>query len=103
VQDKEAVANHFAETMVEVVRQNNARNRPTCLIMPVGPAGQYRLFAQRCNREGLALSRLHVFNMDECVGNDGKNLPEEHPLSFEGFLRKNFYMRIFPECHLNLN
>ncbi len=103
VKDKEAVANHFADALVEIVRQNNAANRPTRLIMPVGPTGQYRLFVERCNRERLDLSRLHVFNMDEYVGDDGNNLPEDHPFSFRGFLRKNFYTRVAPDGGFNLS
>jgi glucosamine-6-phosphate deaminase len=102
VRDKEAAARHFAEAMVEAIQANNLRDAPTRLIMPVGPTGQYRLFADQCNALRLDLSRLHVFNMDEYVGDDGCNLPESHPLSFLGFLRWNFYERIAADCRLNL-
>ncbi len=69
--------------------------------MPVGPTGQYRLFVEKCSELRLDLSCLHVFNMDEYVGDDGCNLPESHPLSFIGFRRRHFYSPMAPECHLN--
>ncbi len=102
VRDKEAATEHFARTMVQSVQENNQLNLPTRLIMPVGPTGQYRRFVEKCGELRLDLSRLHVFNMDEYVGDDGCNLPESHPLSFIRFLRRNFYLRMAPECRLNI-
>ena len=102
VKDKEAAADHFARTMVRAIQANNQLNMPTRLIMPVGPTGQYRLFVEKCSELQLDLSHLHVFNMDEYVGDDGHNLPESHPLSFIRFLRQHFYAPIAPECRLNL-
>jgi glucosamine-6-phosphate deaminase len=102
VKDKEAAAEHFATTMVQAVQGNNRLSMPTRLVMPVGPTGQYRLFVDKCNELRLDLSRLHVFNMDENVGDDGCNLPGNHPLSFIGFLRRHFYSPMAPECRLNL-
>ena len=102
VKNKEEAAEHFAATMVQAVQANNQLNMATRLIMPVGPTGQYRLFVRKCNELRLDLSRLHVFNMDEYVGDDGRNLPESHPLSFLGFLRRHFYSPMAPECRLNL-
>ncbi len=101
VDDKDAAARHFAETMVEAIRKNNVLARPTRFIMPVGPTGQYRIFSDRCNREKIDLSRLHIFNMDEYVGDDGNNLSDDHPFSFRRFLRKNFYTQVNAECGLN--
>ena len=101
VKDKEEAAEHFAATMVQAVQANNLLNLPTRLIMPVGPTGQYRLFVEKCSELRLDLSCLHVFNMDEYVGDDGCNLPESHPLSFIGFLRRHFYSPMAPECRLN--
>ena len=102
VKDKEAATDHFARTMVQAIQANNQLNIPTRLIMPVGPTGQYRLFVEKCNELRLDLSHLHVFNMDEYVGDDGYNLPESHPLSFTRFLQQHFYGQIAPECLLNL-
>ena len=101
VKDKDAAAEHFAQTMVEAVQAGNDRGAPTRFIMPVGPTGQYRRFAEKCNQEALDLSRLHMFNMDEYVGDDGCNLPDTHPLSFAHFLQGNFYQEIAPACRLN--
>jgi glucosamine-6-phosphate deaminase len=100
VPDKQAVALHFARTMAEYVRKNNSLHQRTCFIMPVGPTGQYRLFAQICHKEKIDLSNLHIFNMDEYVGEDGANLPEDHPFSFARFLQENFYGVVDPVCNL---
>jgi glucosamine-6-phosphate deaminase len=102
VKDKETLAQHFARAMVDAVVKNNALNRPTRLILPVGPTGQYRIFTQLCNQQKIDLSRLHVFAMDEYVGDDGKNLSDDHPFGFSRFLQKNFFSRIDPGCGLNL-
>jgi glucosamine-6-phosphate deaminase len=102
VKDKEAAAEDFARTMLDAIQANNRLNMPTRLIMPVGPTGQYRLFVEMCGRLQPDLSRLHVFNMDEYVGDDGNNLPESHPLSFIRFLRQNFYSPMDPVCGLNV-
>lgn len=102
VKDKEAAADHFAQTMVRAIQANNQLNLPTRLIMPVGPIGQYRLFVEKCGQLQLDLSHLHVFNMDEYVSDDGENLSDSHPLSFTRFLKQNFYARIVPECRLNI-
>jgi glucosamine-6-phosphate deaminase len=102
VKDRAAAAEHFAGTMVRAIQANNQSGFPTRLIMPVGPTGQYCLFVEKCNELRLDLSRLHVFNMDEYVGDDGCNLPESHPRSFIRFLRRHFYAPIAAECRLNL-
>ena len=101
VEDKAAAARHFARTLADIVVKNNDLSRPTRFIMPVGPTGQYRRFADLCREENIDLSRLHVFNMDEYVGDDGCNLGEDHPFSFAHFLRENFYNVVDPKCRLN--
>lgn len=103
VADKAAISEHFARTMSDIIGTNNSLGRPSRFIMPVGPTGQYRIFADICNKERLDLSLLHMFNMDEYVGDDGSNLPDSHPLSFSRFLCANFYNVIDARCGLNLN
>lgn len=101
VSDKQAVAEDFARTMVDVVKANNALGKPTRFIMPVGPTGQYRRFAELCAAECVDLAMLHVFHMDEYVGDDGANLPPDHQFSFARFLRDNFHRAMTPACRLN--
>ena len=103
VKDKQAIAEHFAQTMANIISGNNASGKPTRFIMPVGPTGQYRIFAEICNRQEIDLAGLHIFNMDEYVGDDGCNIPADHPFSFAYFLRENFYNVVDHKCNLNLD
>jgi len=41
VKDIDTLHQHFAETIAEEIKSNNAKDRPTKLILPVGPIGQY--------------------------------------------------------------
>ena len=103
VKDREALAQNFARTMADTVTENNKADKPTRFIMPVGPTGQYRIFADICNKESIDLANFHMFNMDEYVGNDGANLSAGHPFGFAGFLEKNFYSLVEPRYNLNMD
>lgn len=103
VEDRNEISRHFARAIADIIKTNNALRKPTRLIMPVGPTGQYLIFANICKTELIDLSNLHMFNMDEYVGSDGHNLPTDHPFSFSCFLRENFYNIIDSKCNLNLD
>lgn len=103
VEDKDAVHAHFARAMADMVKANNASNKPTRFIMPVGPSGQYGRFADICQKENIDLANLHMFNMDEYVGDDGCNLSGDNHFSFAYFLRENFYNVVDPKCNLNMD
>ena len=90
VADRAAVAVEFARVMAATISNHNQSGRNTVFIMPVGPTGQWRLFAERANAEGLDLTRLFIFNMDEYLGSDGLNLPPSHPFSFARFVKEEF-------------
>ncbi len=57
-------------------------------IVPVGPVFQYRRFVWLVKQRPIDLSRLHLFFMDEYLDGDGELIPEESPLSFRGFIRR---------------
>ncbi|NPV08393.1 MAG: glucosamine-6-phosphate isomerase [Anaerolineae bacterium] len=85
---------HMAWTMLDALRANNTAGRPTVFIVPVGPVGQYRRFAALCNRYDVSCRDLYLFNMDEYLQDDGTYVPEDHPLSFRGFMEREYRMRI---------
>jgi len=87
---------HIAWTMIDALRQNDNAGRPTVFIVPVGPVGQYRRFAHICNRYRISCRDLYLFNMDEYLGDNGQFISEEHPLSFRGFMQREFYQRLEP-------
>ncbi len=96
VDTAEDLYHHFAHEMARVLRANISQARRTMMILPVGPTGQYRRFATLCNRERLDCRNLVVVGMDEYLGEDGMLVPEDHPLSFRTFLRRELIARLDP-------
>lgn len=86
-----ALLRSMAESMFRELRENNRAGRPTRWILPVGPTGQYDLLARAIRTAGEDCSRLHIFHMDEYVGEDGRWVPMNHPLSFRGFMERHLY------------
>jgi glucosamine-6-phosphate deaminase len=79
---------HAALTLYFQIERNNAADRDSVFILPVGPVYQYRRFVWLCGQRPLDLSRLHCFFMDEYLDEQGKRIPPDHPLSFRGFIRR---------------
>jgi glucosamine-6-phosphate deaminase len=97
VADADAVARDMARWMADFVRERNARREPTRWIVPVGPIGQYPILAEIVNRERISLRDAVIFNMDEYCDAEGNRIPPDHPLSFVGFMEREFYGRVDPE------
>jgi glucosamine-6-phosphate deaminase len=101
---REALLDDFARSIADEIRAHNARNEPTRLILPVGPVAQYPRLAAICNREGITWENVYTFNMDEFLDWQGRPIPVEHPLSFEGFMRRTLFAGLdsklrMPEDH----
>jgi len=98
VLEKPEDVHHFiARQMADEVIQNNREGQPTRWILPCGPTGQYRYFCEIVNQESISLKNLHVFHMDDCLDWQGRPLPLDHPFSYEGWMRHNFYVPIDPD------
>ncbi len=95
--DSGEVFYELAKEMVDTIRQNNGEGRRTVFICPVGPVGQYPIFRRLVWEENLSLQNCWFLNMDEYLGEDGKWLPKEHPLSFRGFMEREVYSCLPPE------
>ena len=55
-----------------------SRARPFIVfIVPVGPVGQFELFAQRCNVMQMSLRDLVLINMDEYLTDDAQDKQAE--------------------------
>jgi glucosamine-6-phosphate deaminase len=98
--DRDALLRDMADAILAEVRAHNRRNEPTRLILPVGPVSQYRRVVEESNREGLSWRRVHVFAMDEFLDWQGRPIPQEHPLSFEGHLRREVFARLDPALRI---
>ncbi len=94
VADQAELYADMAEAMAQEVRLARGEGRPCRLIVPVGPRGQYPLFVEICRRDGLDLSDLHLFAMDEYLDWEGRAVPPSHPLSFRGFLERELVSRL---------
>lgn len=88
VPDEAELSLHFARAMVDTIEKNNAAGKQTSFILPVGPVGQYKPFVETVRKKGVDLSGVTLFFMDEYLTDDDEYIPESHPLSFRGFVKK---------------
>lgn len=95
--DNAAVFQAMAREMAEEIRKNNAAERRTVFICPVGPVGQYPYFVEQVNRERISLKNVWFFNMDEYLTDDGDYIAREDSLSFRGFMDRTVYTKIDQE------
>ncbi len=94
LKDIDALHRHCAETIAREIKRNNSKRRPTRLILPVGPVGQYPLLLEMINTEKISLKKCWFFFMDENCDDNGVVLPASHPLSFRGEMEEIFFGKI---------
>ncbi|MFQ6099428.1 MAG: glucosamine-6-phosphate isomerase [Armatimonadota bacterium] len=87
----------FARVMFNRIRENNAAGRPSVFIVPVGPIGQFSRLAHLCNTEGVSCENLVLLHMDEYLDDNDQWIPRDHPLSFRGFVDREFYDLLDPD------
>jgi glucosamine-6-phosphate deaminase len=100
VDDLEALFLHFARSIADEIKAHNQAGEPTRLILPVGPIGQYPLLVQICNQEGISWKNVHTFNMDDYLDWQGRPLPLDHPLSFEGYMWREVFGKLDPALRI---
>jgi glucosamine-6-phosphate deaminase len=96
VETEDDIYYHMALDMLSHITANNRQGRKTVFIVPVGPIGQYHKLSRLCNKDRISLKNVWFINMDEYIQSDGRAIPREHPLSFEGFMYRDFYDKIDP-------
>jgi glucosamine-6-phosphate deaminase len=94
---------HFANSIANEIRNNNAKNAPTRLILPIGPTGQYPILAKIINKERLSLKYTWIFFMDEYCDENGKALNVEHPLSFKRIAEERLLNLLDGDYFLDIN
>ena len=108
VENYEAMSSIAAERTFAAIERGIGRKRPMLLGLATGNTmlSLYERLAAMLNRRGFDLSQLHTVNLDEYVGADGKWIPSDHPLSYRGYVQKNFFHRLDPKpvsyTHLTL-
>jgi glucosamine-6-phosphate deaminase len=91
VKDSNEMGLLMARELADEIITNNTKGRITRAIIPCGPACWYKPFTDLINKEQISLKKLVAFHMDECLDWQGKELPENHPYNFRGFMEKHFY------------
>jgi glucosamine-6-phosphate deaminase len=88
---------YLAEALeyIDAWKQATADN-PVGICGPIGPTEQLPLVARLVNDLGLSLRHAHFWGMDEWVI-DGREVSQQHPLSFARADRELCFDRILPE------
>jgi glucosamine-6-phosphate deaminase len=100
VRDLNRLYLHFARNIANEIKAHNEAGEPTRLILPVGPIGQYPLLVQICNQEAISWQNVHTFNMDDYLDWQGRSLSLDHPLSFEGYMRREVFAQLDPALRI---
>jgi glucosamine-6-phosphate deaminase len=98
--DIPALLDDFARSIADEIRARNAGGEPARLILPVGPVAHYRTLLEITHRERISWKNVYTFNMDEFLDWQGRPLPLDHPLSFEGFMRREVFEKIDQELRI---
>ena len=94
------VMERMARIMVDQIVANNAEDKITTLILPVGPVDQYPIAAEISNREGISWKNVWTFNMDEYLDWEGRPIPDDHPMSFHGSMDRNLFSLLDEEIRI---
>ena len=92
--DVPTLLDDFARSIADEIRERNSRGEPTRLILPVGPVAHYRTLVEITKQERISWRNVFTFNMDEFLDWQGRPIPVDHPLSFEGFMRREVFAHI---------
>ena len=92
--DISALLEDFARSIADEIASRNGRGEPARLILPVGPVSHYRTLVEIVKREGISCRNVYTFNMDEFLDWQGRPLPLDDPLSFEGFMRREVFAHL---------
>src|SRR5580765_6278599 len=93
-------ARHVALMIESLIRQNNSAGKPTVLGLATGstPVGLYRELIRLHKEEGLDLSRVVTFNLDEYFP-----MQPDDPHSYHAWMRANFFDHVnIPERNIHI-
>lgn len=101
--DYGAMSRMAAESIFTVIRRGLVSGRPVMLGLATGNTmlGLYERLAAMLNESRCDLSQLYTLNLDEYLGADGCWIPENHPLSYRGYMARNFFGRLDAGLHMD--
>ncbi|MEE3177501.1 MAG: glucosamine-6-phosphate isomerase [Verrucomicrobiota bacterium] len=92
---------YLAEALEYIAAWQSATpDNPVGICGPIGPTEQLPLVARLVNELRVDLSAAHFWGMDEWLGEDGKEVPISHPLSFEKADRELCFDRISEDLQI---
>ena len=94
VKDAEILYKTMARSIADNIISKGSNNQLIKLILPVGPTSQYQILVDIINKEKINLKHLWIFFMDEYLDWEGRPINETHPMSFKGYMNKNFFSLI---------
>jgi len=80
----------IAHLLYFTVAENARAGRKSVMIVPVGPVFQFRRFVTLFRRAPIDLTGLRCFFMDEYLKDERTPVGVEDPLSFRGFVEREF-------------
>jgi glucosamine-6-phosphate deaminase len=103
VNDYEAMSRDGAARIVAAIEKGLGERQSVLLGLATGNTmiSLYEKMADTLNRRAIDLSRLHTFNLDEYVGNDGHWVPIDHPLSYHAYMDKQLFGRLDPKLRMD--
>ncbi len=84
----------MALSMLDVIMKNNAENKRTVMIVPVGPTDHYPILAKMINQLKVSLKNVWFFNMDEYLISPTEVLDANDKMSFHKRMDTEFYSRV---------
>lgn len=87
----------MALEMLAEIMKNNAQNKRTVMIVPVGPTDQYPILAKLINQLRVSLKNVWFFNMDEYMLSPTQMIDANDKMSFQRRMNDEFYSRVDPE------
>lgn len=104
VENDNDIYHEIVREMMDEIKKNNALEKNTVIVIPVGPVFQYKRFVRLAEMEKLGCKNVYIFSMDEYLTDEKEYLSEDSPLSFTGFLNREFYSKLtgcsfIPESH----
>lgn len=94
---REDVHRHFAQELFDEVAAAHRASEELAIVVPIGPTGQYGLFARMLGEARLSLEHVSFFGMDNWLDWQGRPLPPGHPFDLEGWFRRRFLELVDPE------
>lgn len=94
MQTEAAMMEEIAELMASTIEVNNAKGEKTVIICPVGPIGQYPIFANKVNERNISLKDCWFINMDEYLDDNDSVIDYNNSLSFHATMDRVLYSQI---------